>query len=64
MEKSTEFTRRLPQSFCAFCEKKTPHVHQRLAVNRVQVIRSLCLICNREQPKDHAETQVRLPRPI
>lgn len=64
MKKSTEFTQSFPLSSCAFCEERTPHVHQRLAVNRVQVARSICLICNREQPKDPAETQVRRSRPI
>jgi hypothetical protein len=52
MEKSTGFTQRLPQGYCVFSKEKTPQVHERLAVNRMQVIRSLCLTCNREQPKE------------
>jgi hypothetical protein len=58
MEKSTGSTQRVPRSYCIFCEEKTPHLHERLAVNRIQVIRSLCLTCNREQPREQTE-----PRP-
>lgn len=54
MKKSTEPGRRLPQGYCVYCEKKTPHVHERRAINRMQVVRSLCLACNREQPKETA----------
>ncbi len=48
---------RFPQAYCVFCIGKTPHVHERLAVNGKQVVRSLCLVCKREQPKEKPETR-------
>ncbi|MGY3618356.1 ribosomal protein L40E [Bradyrhizobium sp. USDA 10063] len=43
---------RYPKGFCIFCSATTPHVHERLAIDRRLVTRSVCLACNREQPKE------------
>lgn len=51
MDESNDSALRYPQAHCVFCCAKTPHIHERLAVQGRQVVRSLCLVCRREQPK-------------
>lgn len=46
----TEF--RHPEAHCAFCTTRTPHLHERRAVAGRIVVRSVCLTCNTERPKD------------
>jgi hypothetical protein len=55
MDESNQPVLRFPQAHCVFCTGKTPHVHERLAVNGKQVVRSLCLVCKREQTKETPE---------
>ena len=57
MDESNEPVLHFPQAFCVFCTGKTPHVHERSAVNGKQIVRSLCLVCKREQPKEKLETR-------
>lgn len=54
MDKSNELVLRFPQAYCVFCTGKTPHVHERLAVDGKQVVRSLCFVC-KKQPKERFE---------
>jgi hypothetical protein len=56
MNESNQSVLQVPQSHCVFCTLKTPHVHERLAINGKQVVRSLCLMCKREQPKERYDT--------
>lgn len=51
LDTSREIALRLPRAYCEFCTTRTPHVHERLAINGVQVTRSVCFICKRERPK-------------
>lgn len=55
MNQSNQPVLRFPQGHCVFCTSRTPHVHERFAVNGKQVVRSLCLVCNKEQPKEKSE---------
>lgn len=41
-----------PQAFCARCETKTPHRHERLAVNGAQIARRVCMVCKSEHARD------------
>lgn len=52
MDESIKPASWFPQAYCVFCTRKTPHVHERLAIEGKQVMRSLCLSCKREQPKE------------
>lgn len=52
VDRSSELVLRLPQAYCVFCSTKTPHVHERLAINGAQVARSVCFTCKRERPKE------------
>jgi len=52
MGASADSIGRVPQAYCAFCQFRTPHRHERLAVRRVQIARRVCLVCNREQSRD------------
>jgi hypothetical protein len=61
MGKSNEPELQYPLAHCAFCSTKTPHMHERLAVDGRQVARSLCLMCSREQPKAKDEPRSRSP---
>ncbi len=60
MNESNQPMLRFPQGHCVFCSGKTPHVHELLAVDGRQVVRSLCLVCEREQPKQGDEPRARL----
>ncbi|MGE5159721.1 MAG: hypothetical protein ACM3OF_16415 [Gemmatimonas sp.] len=59
MNESNQPVLRFPQGYCVFCTDMTPHVHERLAVDGKQVVRSLCLVCQMEQPKQGEETHGR-----
>jgi hypothetical protein len=41
-----------PEAHCIFCTTRTPHQHERRAVAGRIVVRSICLACNSERPKD------------
>ena len=38
-----------PVAHCAFCETKTPHIHERIARDGSQAARAVCLTCRRER---------------
>lgn len=52
MDESNQPLPRFPLADCEFCNGRTPHVHERLAVDGKQVARSRCLSCNRERPRE------------
>lgn len=43
---------RHPEVHCTTCAVRTPHLHERRAVAGRMVVRSVCLACNTERPKD------------
>lgn len=54
-------TRRVPGTYCARCDCKTPHRHERVAVHGAQVAKRVCLVCNPEQAREgSAEVTQRL----
>lgn len=44
-----------PEAYCEFCSARTPHLYERLAVNRRLTLRAVCLACNNERPKETAD---------
>lgn len=50
---------RVPQAHCTFCDTRTPHRHERLAVRGMQVARRVCLVCNKEQARDQLSETIR-----
>lgn len=62
MDKSNQSRLLYPHVHCKFCSAKTPHVHERVAIDGKQVVRSLCLMCRREQSKATGEIRWSLPR--
>ncbi|MGY3485117.1 hypothetical protein ACVW1C_003000 [Bradyrhizobium sp. USDA 4011] len=55
VDTSRKIALRLPQAYCEFCTTRTPHVHERLAINGAQVARSVCFTCKRERPKEQPQ---------
>lgn len=55
--KMTKVVVRHPEAFCESCATKTPHVHERRAVDGRMVVRSVCLACNEERPKHETGNQ-------
>lgn len=43
-----------PKAYCRFCAARTPHRHERVAINRRQVARAVCLTCNKERPGEES----------
>jgi hypothetical protein len=52
LDRTKELALRLPRAYCVFCMIRTPHMHERLAINGAQVARSVCFTCKRERPKE------------
>ncbi|WP_456639689.1 hypothetical protein [Bradyrhizobium sp. USDA 10063] len=47
-----------PQAYCIFCAEKTPHRHERLAVNGKQEARAVCLTCKKERATNESSKEL------
>jgi hypothetical protein len=52
MDKLTKATLARPLAHCVYCGTRTPHVHERLALQGQQVARAVCTLCKNERPRD------------